>query len=103
MTYDLPFDSIMVDMTHYPKADNLARTKKLVAYCHANSKATEVEPGRIKGDGDDISDMADLSALMTTYEEAQAFVDAGVDFWPRLSATFTESMELKALFSNATG
>ncbi|KAJ3523094.1 hypothetical protein NM208_g12582 [Fusarium decemcellulare] len=77
---DLPFDSIMVDMSHYSKVDNLARTKQLVAYCHAKGKATEAEPGRIEGGEDGILDTADLSGLMTTYEETRAFIDIGVDF-----------------------
>lgn len=76
---ELPFDSIMVDMSHHSKADNLAKTKELVAYCHARGKATEAEPGRIEGGEDGISDTADLRGMMTTAQEAQQFVDAGVD------------------------
>ena len=37
------FDSIMVDMSHYEKAENLARTKELVSYCHGLGIATEAE------------------------------------------------------------
>lgn len=77
---ELPFDSIMVDMSHHSKADNLAKTKELVAYCHAHGKATEAEPGRIEGGEDGISDTADLSGMMTTLEETQQFVESGVDF-----------------------
>lgn len=77
---DLPFDSIMVDMSHHPKAENLAKTRELVAYCKARGKATEAEPGRIEGGEDGISDTADLSGVMTTLEEVQQFADAGVDF-----------------------
>ncbi|KAM0252857.1 hypothetical protein ACHAQJ_007486 [Trichoderma viride] len=75
----LPFDSIMVDMSHHSKEENLAKTKELVAYCHAHGKATEAEPGRIEGGEDGVSDTLDLAGLMTTAEEAQQFVDAGVD------------------------
>lgn len=70
----------MIDMSHHSKEENLAKTKELVAYCHARGKATEAEPGRIEGGEDGISDTADLSGLMTTPEETQQFVDAGVDF-----------------------
>lgn len=77
---ELPFDSIMVDMSHHPKADNLSKTKELVAYCQARGKSTEAEPGRIEGGEDGISDTADLSGLMTTFEETQDFVESGVDF-----------------------
>ncbi|KAL6897035.1 ketose-bisphosphate aldolase [Trichoderma evansii] len=78
----LPFDSIMVDMSHHSKEENLAKTKELVAYCHAHGKATEAGPGRIEGGEDGVSDtldLAGLAGLMTSAEEAQQFVDAGVD------------------------
>jgi fructose/tagatose bisphosphate aldolase len=45
----LPFDSIMVDMSHYEKDENLAKTKELVAYCHARGITAEAESGRIDG------------------------------------------------------
>lgn len=43
------FDSIMVDMSHYDKEENLRLTRELVAYCHERGIATEAEPGRIEG------------------------------------------------------
>jgi fructose/tagatose bisphosphate aldolase len=46
----------MVDMSHYEKEDNLAKTKELVAYCHERGIATEAEPGRIEGGEDGIAD-----------------------------------------------
>ncbi|KAJ5677807.1 fructose-bisphosphate aldolase [Penicillium maclennaniae] len=61
------FDSIMIDMSHYEKAENLALTRELVEYCHARGIATEAEPGRIEG-------------LLTTPEESQEFVDTGIDW-----------------------
>lgn len=76
---ELPFDSIMIDFSHHPKAENLAKTAELVAYCHARDKATEAEPGRIEGGEDGIADTLDLSGLLTTTEETQGFIDAGVD------------------------
>ena len=76
---ELPFDSIMIDKSHRSKEDNLATTRELVAYCKARAKATEAEPGRIEGGEDGISDTTDLSGMMTSLEEAQQFVDAGVD------------------------
>lgn len=78
MAYDLPFDSIMVDMSHHSKAINLVKTREWVEYCHSKGKATEAEPGRIEGGDDGISDTADLSGEMTTLVEAQNFVDIGV-------------------------
>ena len=51
---ELPFDSVMVDMSHHAKEENLARTRELVAYCHARGKAAEAEPGRIEGGEDGV-------------------------------------------------
>ncbi|EGR47339.1 tagatose-bisphosphate aldolase [Trichoderma reesei QM6a] len=76
---ELPFDSVMVDMSHHSKEDNLRKTRELVAYCHERGKAAEAEPGRIEGGEDGVSDTLDLEGLMTTMEEARGFVDAGVD------------------------
>lgn len=76
----LPFDSIMIDMSHYEKVENIQRTKELVAYCHERGITTEAEPGRIEGGEDGIADTADLSGMLTTPEEVADFVDAGVDF-----------------------
>lgn len=44
----LPFDSTMVGMSHYEKAENLAKIKKLAKYCYDRGIATKVEPGRIE-------------------------------------------------------
>ncbi|KAK2590339.1 hypothetical protein QQS21_011982 [Conoideocrella luteorostrata] len=76
---ELPFDSIMVDMSHFDKSENLSKTKELVEYCHARGKATEAEPGRIEGGEDGISDTADLSGAMTTEGEVHDFAASGVD------------------------
>jgi fructose-bisphosphate aldolase class II len=74
------FDSIMVDMSHYEKAENLALTRELVEYCHARGIATEAEPGRIEGGEDGVADTVDLEGLLTTPEESQEFVDTGIDW-----------------------
>ncbi|KAJ6119892.1 fructose-bisphosphate aldolase [Penicillium sp. IBT 18751x] len=74
------FDSIMIDMSHYEKAENLALTRELVEYCHARGIATEAEPGRIEGGEDGIADTADLEGLLTTPEESQELVDTGIDW-----------------------
>lgn len=73
------FDSIMIDMSHYEKEENLSRTRELVEYCHARAIATEAEPGRIEGGEDGIGDTADLEGMMTTVEEIDEFIDTGVD------------------------
>jgi fructose-bisphosphate aldolase class II len=74
------FDSIMVDMSHFEKEENLARTKELVAYCHERGIATEAEPGRIEGGEDGVQDTAELEGMMTTAEEIDEFVATGIDF-----------------------
>ncbi|CAK7212911.1 hypothetical protein SBRCBS47491_001624 [Sporothrix bragantina] len=75
----LPFDSIMVDMSHYEREENLRKTKELVAYCHARQISTEAEPGRIEGGEDGVQDTEGLLASMTTPEEVDAFIATGVD------------------------
>ena len=77
---EYPFDSIMVDMSHYEKADNLEKTRRITKMLHAKGIATEAEPGRINGGEDGVKDTGDLEGLLTTAEEAQEFVDTGIDF-----------------------
>ena len=74
------FDSIMVDMSHYDKAENLRLTKELTEYCHERGIVTEAEPGRIEGGEDGVKDTAELEGMMTTPEEAQEFVATGIDW-----------------------
>jgi len=74
------FDSIMIDMSHHEKEENLALTKELGQYCHERGIATEAEPGRIEGGEDGIADTADLEGLLTTPQESQEFVDTGIDW-----------------------
>lgn len=74
------FDSIMVDMSHYEKAENLALTRELVTYCHERGIATEAEPGRIEGGEDGVADTADLEGMLTTPEESEEFVATGIDW-----------------------
>lgn len=75
----LPFDSIMVDMSHHEKEDNLSKTTKWVKYCNDRQIATEAEPGRIEGGEDGVTDTAGLEASKTTPEEIEQFVATGVD------------------------
>ncbi|KAF6836546.1 fructose-bisphosphate aldolase [Colletotrichum plurivorum] len=77
---DIPdgFDSIMVDMSHYEKEENLALTRELVNYCHERGIATEAEPGRIEGGEDGVAETADLEGVLTTPEQAEEFVATGI-------------------------
>ncbi|OJD34544.1 fructose-bisphosphate aldolase [Diplodia corticola] len=83
---DLPsgagFDSIMIDMSHHERGENLRLTRELVAYCNARGVATEAEPGRIEGGEDGVADTAeaDLAAVLTTPDDADDFVATGIDW-----------------------
>ncbi|KAK9460638.1 ketose-bisphosphate aldolase [Lipomyces oligophaga] len=79
---DMPngFDSIMIDMSHYEKDENLRRTAKWVEYCHERGIATEAEPGRMEGGEDGVAHTGDLEGVLTTPEEAQRFINTGIDF-----------------------
>lgn len=76
----LPFDSIMVDMSHYEMEENLIKTKELVEYCNSRQITTEAEPGRIEGGEDGIADTADLEGALTTEEQVDNFINTGIDF-----------------------
>lgn len=73
------FDSIMVDMSHYEKDENLRRTQELVRYCNDRHIVTEAEPGRIEGGEDGVVDTEALEGMKTTPEEIDEFVGVGVD------------------------
>ncbi|KAL2153448.1 hypothetical protein VTH82DRAFT_4603 [Thermothelomyces myriococcoides] len=73
------FDSIMCDMSHYEKEENLRLTAELVKYCHERGIAAEAEPGRIEGGEDGVAETADLEGLLTTPDEAEEFVRTGID------------------------
>lgn len=75
----LPFDSIMVDMSHFEKEENLRKTRELVRWCHERGIATEAEPGRIEGGEDGVGGTEGLEGQMTTMEEVDEFVGTGVD------------------------
>jgi fructose-bisphosphate aldolase class II len=77
---ELPFDSIMVDMSHYEMHENLAKTAELVKYCNERHITTEAEPGRIEGGEDGIADTADLTGALTTPEQVEDFIATGIDF-----------------------
>ena len=76
------FDSIMVDMSHYEKHENLALTHELTEYCHKRGIVTEAEPGRIEGGEDGVADTsaAALEGLLTTPEDGVEFVNTGIDW-----------------------
>lgn len=76
----LPFDSIMVDMSHHDHAENLAKTKHYAALCHSRGIAVEAEAGRLDGGEDGVADLQDLEAVLTTPDEVDEFAATGIDF-----------------------
>lgn len=74
------FDGIMVDMSHYEKEENMRLSKELVEYCNARGIITEVEPGRINGSEDGIADTVGMEEILTTPEQAEEFVNLGIDW-----------------------
>ncbi|KAK6206474.1 hypothetical protein LQW54_007767 [Pestalotiopsis sp. IQ-011] len=76
---ELPFDSIVVDLSHREKEENLEKTARWVKCCHDRHIATEAEPGRIEGSEDGVMDTAGLEASKTTPEEVDDFIKTGVD------------------------
>ncbi|KAK0100672.1 hypothetical protein ONS95_007124 [Cadophora gregata] len=75
----LPFDSIMLDMSHFEKEENWRKTKELVRFCHERGIATEAEPGRIEGGEDGVMDTEGLEGSMTTMDEVRDFMATGVE------------------------
>lgn len=78
----MPFDSIMVDMSHYELEENLQKTTELVRHCHERGIAVEAEPGRIEGGEDGVQDtsLQGLQGLLTDDDQARRFMDTGIDF-----------------------
>lgn len=74
------FDGIMVDMSHYEKEENMAKTKELVSYLHERGIIAEAEPGRINGGEDGVEDTGDLEGVLTTPEQAEEFLALGIDW-----------------------
>lgn len=74
------FDGIMVDMSHYEKEENMAKTKELVTYLHERGIIAEAEPGRINGGEDGVEDTGDLEGVLTTPEQAEEFLALGIDW-----------------------
>ena len=73
------FTSVMIDGSHLPYEENVALTKKVVEYAHANGAVVEGELGRLAGVEDDV-DVSDEDASYTRPEEVEDFVKrTGVD------------------------
>lgn len=73
------FSSIMIDASHYPLEENIAKTKQVVDACHVLGIDVEGELGRIGGTEDDIS-VDERDATLARPDEAVRLVkEAGID------------------------
>lgn len=70
------FSSIMFDGSHYPIAENVEKTTKLVADAHAKGISIEAEVGSIGGEEDGVVGMGECADP----NECKAIADLGVDF-----------------------
>ena len=90
------FSSIMFDGSHYPIAENVEKTKELVAICNEKGMSLEAEVGSIGGEEDGVVGMGECADP----NECKAIADLGVtmlaagignihgkypDNWPGLS------------------
>lgn len=73
------FKSVMVDGSHFPYAENVALTRRVVAVAHAVGATVEGEIGKIGGVEEDLV-VDEAHATMTDPDEAADFAkDTGVD------------------------
>lgn len=70
------FSSVMFDGSHYPIAENVEKTKELVAAAHAKNMSIEAEVGAIGGEEDGVVGTGECADPM----ECKAIADLGVDF-----------------------
>ncbi|MEL6496021.1 MAG: class II fructose-bisphosphate aldolase [Cyanobacteria bacterium J06623_7] len=72
--------SVLADGSMLPLADNLAFTREMTAFAHAQGSTVEAEVGRISGTEDGMT-VAEKEAKMTDPLQAKEFVaESGVDF-----------------------
>jgi fructose-bisphosphate aldolase class II len=74
---DAGFTSIMFDGSHYPFAENLEKTKEIVAMCHARGVSVEAEVGSIGGEEDGVVGMGEIADP----EECRQIAATGVDMF----------------------
>ena len=67
------FTSVMIDGSHYPLADNIALTKRVVDVAHSLGVSVEAELGRIAGQEDDLV-VTELEKAYAIPEECEELV-----------------------------
>ncbi|MEG1847939.1 MAG: class II fructose-1,6-bisphosphate aldolase [Lachnospiraceae bacterium] len=70
------FSSVMFDGSHYPIAENIAKTTELVKECHKRGISLEAEVGSIGGEEDGVIGMGECADP----QECKSIADLGVDF-----------------------
>ena len=70
------FSSIMFDGSHYPIAENIEKTKELVAICNEKGLSIEAEVGSIGGEEDGVIGMGECADPA----QCKQVADLGVDF-----------------------
>lgn len=73
---DAGFTSIMFDGSHYDFAENLEKTKEVVAYAHARGISVEAEVGSIGGEEDGVIGEGELADP----QECRVLTETGIDF-----------------------
>lgn len=71
------FTSIMFDGSHYPFAENLAKTKEIVDACHKKGVSVEAEVGAIGGEEDGVIGSGEIADP----KECAAIAATGVDMF----------------------
>ncbi|AUD66071.1 fructose-1,6-bisphosphate aldolase, class II [Tenericutes bacterium MZ-XQ] len=71
------FTSIMFDGSHYDFEENLAKTKEVVAACHAKGVSVEAEVGSIGGEEDGVIGAGEIADP----EECRQIAETGVDMF----------------------
>jgi len=74
---DAGFTSIMFDGSHYAFEENLAKTKEIVALCHAKGVSVEAEVGSIGGEEDGVIGGGEIADPM----ECKLIAETGVDMF----------------------
>jgi fructose-bisphosphate aldolase, class II len=72
---DAGFSSVMFDGSHYPIAENIQKTKEIVAMAHARGISVEAEVGAIGGEEDGIIGNGEVADP----NECKLIADLGVD------------------------
>ena len=73
---EVGYTSLMFDGSHLPIAENLEKTKEIVALAHAKGISVEAEVGTIGGEEDGIVGSGELAPI----EDAVEMVKTGIDF-----------------------